>query len=161
MLARIRPRTGADGGSAESLGERGDDRDRPRLVGEPQGRLEPPLVEQGFDQLVLVPGAEPPDRLTNRPAGEGVGIVEGLVELRYGAAAASPSRPSAIAASRRTAAIAIVEKLCQIVRDVAIAANARRSSRLKPDPGGWVAHHGGDRLSCFGAADRVERPEGV
>ena len=57
MLARIRPRTGADGDRCKRFGERSHDGDRPGFVGEPQRRLAAALVEQGARPARLSPGA--------------------------------------------------------------------------------------------------------
>ena len=136
------------------------------LVGEPKRELEPTLVEQEKTsiQRVLVPCAE----LSELPA-ESTSLQNAIRHHRGpcrdpGTAAASRPAPCPAEGNRRLAAdcpIAIVEKLCEIVRDVAVTPDARRSSGLEADPGGRVVHHASDRLSRFGATDRVECPECV
>ena len=124
-----------------------------------QGRLEAPVVEQRFDQGLLVPGVQPTDRLADRPGDERVGIAQGRVQRRPSPEVAQPAGGDRRFATNRRVAIAEKRKKLPQVRPVT--AYAHRSRGLEAHPGRTVGQHRPDRPSRIGPTDRVEGPQGV
>ncbi len=93
-------------GSSKCLVQRGDHGHGPAFVGEPQGRLETPVVEQGSQERGFIPGAEGANRLPHRPRGENIRIAEGAIESRGRRGVAEPAQRDRRLAPHRRVAIA-------------------------------------------------------